>query len=269
MAKFHSLPLQSSDCQHFVDRLKTFIDLLTKTNNSLQNRLSEIQQNPPVESESFLSKIKSAIGVSSAATPLLTIDQLELQLKDTSWGQISTEIDFMRSIFQDAWPKYNLPSVLCLNNTNTHNFLYDAKNKNMSIIDFDHCSYNYFLIDIVSYFLELAKEDYQTKYPPRLVQKSFLKEYLKHTSLNLSVLIDDPLKPIDNELERLCDLCGLLIAPVHLYWALWAFLQGLIRRPTSTFDYINYAKIRLAQYQRHKDKFFLPLYKSRTNFHKQ
>ncbi|CAF3937008.1 unnamed protein product [Rotaria sp. Silwood1] len=266
LAEFHSIPLKFKDGFYFVDKLKQFIDLFTKKNISLHNQLIEIkeeQEKSVDKNQSFLTTLKSAIGLNTTPTLALTLDQLELQLKDTTWAQLSTEIDFIQSIFETNWSKHNLPIVLCLNDMNIHNFLYDSKNKTMSIINFDQCSCNYFLIDIVSYFLEIAKDDYDNNYPQRHIQKLILTEYLKYSSLNLSNIIYDRLKPIDNELEHLCDLCGLLIAPIHLYWALWAFLQGLLTKPTSTFDYINYGKIRLAQYQKHKQNFFLPLNHSR------
>jgi thiamine kinase-like enzyme len=248
----------------FIDKLKLFIDLFTKKNTALHGRLLDIKENSANNSSSIFTSLASAIGLSTTASPL-TIDQLGSQLKDTSWAELSTEIDFIRTIFENNWSKHNLPIVLCLNNINIYNFIYDSKNKTMSVIDFDHCCSNYFILDLVCYFLELAKQDPENKYPQRQVQKLILAEYLKHSSLNLSSLIYDPLKPTDSELEHLCDLCGLLIAPVHLYWALWAFLQGLLTQPTSTFDFINYGKTRLAQYQKHKQNFFLPLYQPQQN----
>jgi len=260
--------LKSDNSPQFIDRLKQFIDLFTKTNFALQDRLIEIKEQSEedaINDTSFFTSLKSAMGLNFTPTLSLTIDQLELQLKDTSWAELSTEIDFMRTILENNWSKHGLPIVLCLNNMSIHNFLYDFKNKTMSIIDFDHCSYNYFLIDIVSYFLEFARNDPENKYPQRSIQKLFLIEYLKNSSFKLSNIIYDPLKPTDNELEHLCDLCGLLIAPIHLYWALWAFLQALLKKPTLTFDYINYGKIRLAQYQKHKANFFLPLYHRKTD----
>jgi len=263
LAELHLIPLKADSVAHFTDRLKQFIDLFTKKNVNLQERIDEMKENLNESNEvnpSLLTSLKSAVGLSTTPTYSLTLDELELQLKDTSWAELSTEIDFIRTIFQDNWSKHGLPIVVCLNNMNIHNFLFDSKNQTMSIVDFDHCLYNYFLLDIVSYFVELAKDDPENKYPDRHLQKIFLAEYLQHSSLNLSNIIYDPLKPTDSELERLCDLCGLLIAPVHLYWALWAFLQAILTKPTSTFDYINYGKTRLAEYQKHKQNFFLPLY---------
>ncbi|CAF1375536.1 unnamed protein product [Rotaria sordida] len=268
LAEFHLISSKFNNGLHFIDKLKQFIDLFTKKNINLHNRLMEIrdeQEKSAEQNSSFFTTLKSAVGLNTTPTLILTLDELELQLHDTTWAQISTEIDFIQTIFENNWSKHNLPNVLCLNNMNIHNFLYDSKNKTISIINFDHCSYNYFLIDIVSYFLELAKDNYENNYPQRHIQKLFLVEYLKYSSFDFSNIVYDPHKPIDNELERLCDLCGLLIAPIHLYWTLWAFLQALLIKPTSTFDYINYGKIRLAQYQKHKQNFFLPLNQSRKN----
>jgi thiamine kinase-like enzyme len=270
LAEFHSISSKITDGPQFVDKLKSYIELFTKKNIALQDRLVEIKEEYEEafkNDTSFLTTLKFAVGLNTAPTLPLTLDQLELQLKDTSWAQLSTEIDFIRTIFQTNWSTHGLPMVLCLNDLNIHNFKFDSKNQLISIFDFDHCSSNYNLIDIVSFFLELAKDDYETKYPDRRVQKLFLTEYLKYSSLNLSTIVFDRLIPTDRELEKVCDLCGLLIAPIHLYWALWAFLQALLTKPTPTFDYINYGKIRLEQYRKHKDNFFLPLYPSQKNLH--
>ncbi|CAF3621652.1 unnamed protein product [Adineta steineri] len=144
-------------------------------------------------------------------------DQLELPLNETLWTELSTEINFIRAVLNEHWSKHNLSIVLCLNNLHIDNFLYNSVTKTTTIIDFDHCLNNYFLFGIVSYFLELIRNNSENEYPERHIQKLFLIQYLKQTSLNLSNLVYDHLKPTDIELERLCDLCGLLIAPIHLY----------------------------------------------------
>ena len=265
LAEFHSIPLKFTDGSRLIDKLQQFINLFQKKDVKLQERVFEIKINFDLSAAngSFLDTLKYAVGLSP--THPFSLDQLEGQLKDTSLAELSTEIDFIRTTFDTHWSKHNLPMILCLNNMDTKNFLYDSKNKNISIIDFDHCLNDYFLIDIVSFFLELAKDDYEHNYPHHSIQKLFFIEYLKHSTLNLSTLFYDPLKPIDSELEHLCYLCGLLIAPVHLYWALWAFLQALLAKPASALGYINYGKLRLAQYQKHKQNFFLPLYQPGQN----
>jgi len=182
----------------------------------------------------------------------LTIDEVESHLKDTSWTELSTEIDFNRTVFDSHWSTYQIPEVLCLINLNPHNFLYDLQAHTISIFDFDYCSQ--------AYLLELANENPENKYLTRDVQKAFLKEYLKQSSVYRTGIIYDRLKPTDLEFEQLCNWCALLIAPVHLYWALWSFLQALLVKPTTTFNFITYGKSRLVQYQKHKQNFFILLY---------
>ncbi|CAF2853642.1 unnamed protein product [Rotaria sp. Silwood2] len=271
MAEIHSIPIQFHGPQ-LSDKLKSFIDLFTNKNLTLHNRLVQMTK----ENEKFnnsnkkniLKSLKSVIGLNTIPIFPLTFIQLELQLKDISWIEISMDIDRIQLNFENNWSSFNIPIVLCLNNMKLNNFLFDIKIKSISIIDFDHCSHNYYLIDIVSYFLELATDDNKTKYPERSIQKIFLSDYIKNSKLNLSTIVCDQSKPTDYELEYLCNLCELLIAPVHLYWALWAFLQALLTKPTSTFDYVNYGRIRLEQYYRHKDKFFRPLNETIKNMPK-
>lgn len=242
-----------------------FIDLLTNKNLTLHYRLVEDNKenakfnddNDDNNNNSSLFKsFKSVMGFNSIPLLPLTFVQLQCCLKDVTWIDISEDIDHIRSIFEKNWSFLDIPVVLCLNNMKLNNFLFDSKTNFLSIIDFDHCSLNYFLIDIVSYFLELAKDNYEANYPDRSIQKRFLIEYLKKSKLNMSHIIYNPYKPTNQELEYLCDLCELLIAPVHLYWALWAFLQALLRKPKPIFDYVNYGRTRLAQYYRHRDNFF-------------
>jgi thiamine kinase-like enzyme len=257
MAGLHSIPVRFQGLQ-LIDKLTNFIDLFTNKNVTLHDRLVEMKrENEKLNNNnrrSLFASFKSVIGLNNIPTFPLTFDQLESQLKDISWMELSTEIDRIRSIFETNWSSLDIPIVLCLNNMKLNNFLFDTKNESISIIDFDHCSHNYCLIDIVSYFLELAKDDYETKYPHRNVQKIFLVEYLKYSKLNMSNIIYDPR--------------GLLIAPIHLYWALWGFLQVLLVKPISTIDYLNYGKIRLGQYQRHKGNLFVPLNHSQRDFPK-
>jgi hypothetical protein len=261
MSEFHSTPSRFHGSR-LADKLKRFIDLFTDRNKALHDRLMEIQSEREKSNnttKSFFNSFKSVIGFNSTSNFPLTFAQLQARLKDISWTELSNDIDCIRSTLEKNWALFDIPIVLCLNNVRLSNFIYDNRNRSIAIIDFDHCLHDYYLIDIVSYFLELASEDYERKYPERHVQKQFLNEYLKNSTLNMANTVYDHRKPADHELEHLCDLCGLLIAPIHLYWALWAFLQALLTKPTSTFDYVNYGRIRLAQYYRHKSNFFLPV----------
>ncbi|UJR32923.1 hypothetical protein I4U23_020384 [Adineta vaga] len=261
LAEFHSIPSRFHGSR-LADKLKQFIDLFTDKNKALHDRLVEIQtqrEKSGNNTKTFFSSIKSVIGFQTTPTLPLTFAQLQNQLKDISWTELSNDIDCIQSTLEKNSSLFDIPIVLCLNNIRYENFLYDSTNRSLSIIDFDHCLHDYYLIDIVSYYLELSADDYERKYPERSIQKQFLNDYLKNSTLNMSNTVYDHRKVADHELEHLCDLCGLLIAPVHLYWALWAFLQALLIKPTSTFDYVNYGRIRLAQYYRHKNNFFLPI----------
>ncbi|CAF3396625.1 unnamed protein product [Rotaria socialis] len=259
MAKLHSIPIRFHGPQ-LPDKLMHFIDLFTSKNLALHDRLlktkKENENSNSQNSKSVFKSLKTAIGFNKPPVFPLTLVELELRLRDTSWTEISDDIDRMKLIFDNNWSSLKIPTVLCINNMKINNFVCDIKDQSVSIIDFDHCSHNYYLIDIVSYFLAIAKDNYDTKYPARPLQKSFLIQYLKYSKLNLSTIIYNQYQPNDSELEYLCYLCDSLIAPIHLYWALWAFLQALLTEPTSTFDYVNYGKIRLAQYYKHRKDFF-------------
>ena len=259
LAAFHCYPVNFQSPQ-LIDKLTFFIDLFTRKNSLLSDRLAamaEENERAQKHQTSLFASFRTAIGLSAPSNLPLTFAALESQLKTVYWTELASEIDQMRIVFNTYWPLFDLPRVLSVNNMKPSNFVFDPKNALASILDFDHCSSNYCLVDVVSYFLELTKDDYETKYPSRQVQKQFLTDYLVSSTLNMSNTVFDPRKPTDQDLEFLADLCGLLIAPVHLYWALWAFLQALLTKPTPTMNYVNYGQKRLAQYHRHKNNFLL------------
>ncbi|CAF0946558.1 unnamed protein product [Adineta ricciae] len=265
LAEFHSIPSRFHGTR-LADKLKQYIDLFTDKNKTLHDRLVTIQNQREKSinnTKNLFTSFKSVIGFHSIPTYPLTFAQLQTQLKDVSWMELSNDIDCIQSTLEKNGSLFDIPIVLCLNNLRLGNFRYDSTNHSIAIIDFDHCLHDYYLFDIVSFFLELSTDDYEKKYPERPIQKQFLADYLKNSTLNMSNSVYDHRKVAEYELEHLCDLCGLLIAPVHLYWALWAFLQALLTKPTNTFDYVNYGRIRLAQYYRHKSNFFLPMNQSR------
>ncbi|CAF3991666.1 unnamed protein product, partial [Rotaria magnacalcarata] len=192
LAKLHSIPIKFHGPQ-LSDKLMHFIDLFTNKNLALHDRLlkmkNENENSNSQNIKSVFKSLKTAIGFNKPPVFPLTFVELALRLKDISWTEISDDIDRMKLIFDNNWSSLTIPVVLCLNNMTTNNFVCDIKDQSISIIDFDHCSHNYYLIDIVSYFLAMAKDNYDTKYPARPVQKLFLIQYLKYSKFNLSTII--------------------------------------------------------------------------------
>ncbi|CAF1381432.1 unnamed protein product [Adineta steineri] len=231
MAEFHSIPLMKGDDNRtkaqLSEKLRHYVNLLSGKNDELHKRLDK-------NASSILSN-----------------------LKNICWSDISKDIDKIEHIFEDKQSKWShIPVVICHNDTQSLNFLYDEENNNaISLIDFEHCARNMWLIDVFNYFIEFAgldseEPDFDGKYLSRSKQQEWLQIYLSHATF----LHNEKIKM---SLDELCDLGDCLRAPIHLYWALWAFLEALLN-PASLekFDYIKYGKCRLEQYKNHKNEFF-------------
>jgi thiamine kinase-like enzyme len=106
-------------------------------------------------------------------------------LNDISWSKINEDIDKIEEILNtknSIWS--NLSIVVCHNDTQSLNFLFDEnKNNKISLIDFEHCARNMWLYDVFNYFIEYAgvdneEPDYDNIYPSREKQKKWLEVYL-------------------------------------------------------------------------------------------
>ncbi|CAF3657129.1 unnamed protein product [Rotaria sp. Silwood1] len=226
LAEFHSIPLVDKKAKgQLVEKLRHYINLLNGTNNELYKRIK-------LSSSSYLN--------------------------DIPWLKIADDINKIEEIINNknsSWS--NLSIVLCHNDTQCLNFLYDEKQNNkISLIDFEHCARNYWLYDIINHFIEYAgcdneEPDYDNTYPKRHKQKQWLEIYLS----NASFLNNKYEKQMT--IDELCDLGDCLRAPIHLYWSLWAFLEALLNpQSMKNFDYIKYGKYRLKQYEKYKQDFF-------------
>lgn len=124
------------------------------------------------------------------------------------------------------------------------------------MIDFEHCARNTWLVDVFNHFIEYAgvekkTPDFEKDYPRRKEQKQWLEVYLDHASFL------NGRREKQMTLDELCDLGDRLRAPIHLYWSLWAFLQALLNIDAQDeFDYVQYGKCRLKEYEKHKNDFF-------------
>ena len=146
--------------------------------------------------------------------------------------------------------------VNCHNDTQTLNFLVDENENKLSLIDFEHCSRNFWLYDVFNYFLEYAgfeteQPDFDSAYPSREQQRKWLEVYLRH-----AIFLNDKFERTLS-IDELCNLGDRLRPILHLYWSLWAFIEALLNTEAmKKFDYVKYGKWRLNEYEKTKDKFF-------------
>ncbi|CAF1308774.1 unnamed protein product [Rotaria sordida] len=226
LAEFHSIPLIDKQVKgQLVEKLRHYINLLNGTNEELYKRIK--------------------LSLSS-------------YLNDISWLKITEDINKIEEIIDKKNSKWsNLTIVVCHNDTQCLNFLYDEKKTNkISLIDFEHCSRNFWLFDVFNHFIEYAgldneEPDYDNKYPKRNKQKQWLEIYLSN-----ALFLNDKFEK-QMSIDELCDLCDCLRAPIHLYWSLWSFLEALLNHQSmDKFDYVKYGRYRLKQYEKYKQDFF-------------
>lgn len=236
MAEFHGAPfIDEKQENQLGEKLRHYINLLNGKNDEL------VQRNIDVDSRSFL--------------------------KEIDWSKLSEEIDDIEKMFSspnEIWSKMSI--VLCHNDTQSLNFLLDKNDNNhVSIIDLEHAFRNLWLLDVYNHFVEYAgvsseQPHFESDYPSRNDQKQWLRVYLSHATF-LTNRFEQQLS-----LDQFCDLGDRLRSPIHLYWALWAFLQALINFDSmDKFDYVKYGRCRFEHYQKYKDEFFSSFNKEKSN----
>lgn len=225
LAEFHSVPLViANQRSQLVEKLRHYINLLTGVNNELYKRIK------------------------LSACPFLN---------DIPWSKINEDIDRIEQVLTNEnspWSKLTI--VNCHNDTQTLNFLVDENENKLSLIDFEHCSRNFWLYDVFNYFLEYAgfeteQPDFDSAYPSREQQRKWLEVYLRH-----AIFLNDKFERTLS-IDELCNLGDRLRPILHLYWSLWAFIEALLNTEAmKKFDYVKYGKWRLNEYEKTKDKFF-------------
>ena len=225
-AKLHSMPsIEENAPGQLAEKLRHYINFFNGRNDELSKRID-------LSSQAFLNEL--------------------------DWSQLSKDIDQIQTVLDDPHgPWKNIAVVRCHNDTQNLNFLYDKKTKlEISVIDFEHCARNMWLVDVFNHFLEYAgvsasTPNFEKDYPSRKQQKQWMEVYLDHASF-----LQDKMEK-QMTVDELCDLGDRLRAPIHLYWSLWAFLQALLNIDAQDeFDYVQYGKCRLKEYEKYKSGFF-------------
>ena len=137
--------------------------------------------------------------------------------------------------------------VLCHNDLNTPNIIYDGSKVSFIDVEYSGCSYAEF--DVANHFLEFAGLDgvldYERCYPGKEFQLWWIRTYLDSYSAALGrpEVGDERVVEFQGLVQRF-RLCS------HLLWAVWAELQAGMSK--ITFDFHSIAEQRLAEYRRIK-----------------
>ncbi|XP_034933883.1 choline/ethanolamine kinase isoform X2 [Chelonus insularis] len=152
--------------------------------------------------------------------------------------------------------QHNYPVVFCHNDLQEGNILLHEKNcgRDLVLIDFEYCSYNYRGFDLANHFIEW-RYNYTLKEYPFFYEKKaagptdeqklhFIRSYLKTTEKSNR----------EEELKLMAEVEVLSLAS-HLLWTLWSVVNaGHSQIP---FGYWDYAASRLRHYHDLKSKILL------------
>ena len=130
--------------------------------------------------------------------------------------------------------------VLCHNDLLLKNFI--KSEKDVEVIDYEYCGYNYRAFDIVNHFNEWCGFELNWDiFPNEDTQKRFLKIYfenyydLNQEEININDKINEMIEDI-----KWFDLAS------NYYWGVWSLIQAALS--TIDFNYNEYANLRFKRY---------------------
>ena len=111
----------------------------------------------------------------------------------------------------------------------------------VSFIDYEYSTPAPAAFDIANHFAEWGGFDCDySVLPTRRVRRSFLREYLRSTSVHLNRTHTEA------DVEELFEQVDRFRAIPGFYWGIWALIQAQIS--LIDFDYASYAEVRLGEY---------------------
>lgn len=147
----------------------------------------------------------------------------------------------------------NISIVLCHNDLNIPNLIYDKKRQMMHCIDYEFAGPNYAAYDIANHFTEFAGNSGTVDFdliPNESTQKQWLNIYLLKYKEKDAV----PAGISEEDVHMLYEQVKYFILVSHLVWGIWALVQVDISEVD--FDFMNYAILRINAYYKHKNCFF-------------
>jgi len=146
----------------------------------------------------------------------------------------------------DVADKLASPLVFSHNDLLGGNIIVNEAAGTIKFIDFEYASTNYQAFDIANHFNEFAGFDADySRYPNKEQQHEFLRSYL--------TTYKNGTAPTEEELHKLYVQVNKFALISHMFWGIWALVQGAISK--LDFDFVEYAGLRFAEYYRRKDEF--------------
>lgn len=146
---------------------------------------------------------------------------------------------------KDVAAELKSPLVFSHNDLLGGNIIVNESTGQIKFIDFEYAATNYQAFDIANHFNEWAGFDADyTRYPKKEQQYQFLQRYLKAFQ---------GAEGTEEELHRLYVQVNKFALISHLFWGIWALVQGAISK--IDFDFVDYARLRFTEYFKRKEEF--------------
>lgn len=189
----------------------------------------------------------------TAEDVLKNIDNIDKRQMENIQAIKSVSLADEISWFKNLVSQQKYPVVFCHNDMQEGNILLrqNSTKRELVIIDFEYCSYNYRGFDLANHFVEW-QYDYTAKDYPFYHERSgagptdeqklrFIKSYLKTMGKEGKI-----------EEQRLSEEIKIFSLASHLFWSLWSIVNA--RHSQIPFGYMDYAASRLRNYQYLKEK---------------
>mmetsp|Transcript_14726 Transcript_14726/g.57760 ORF Transcript_14726/g.57760 Transcript_14726/m.57760 type:complete len:352 (+) Transcript_14726:59-1114(+) len=150
---------------------------------------------------------------------------------------LMTELEETEAYFST---RNDLPVVLCHNDLNAENCIFDEASDTMTFVDYEYTCTAYRGFDIGNHFCEYAgidtNLDFSGCYPSREAQRPFLAAYLRESGKEAT----------EEEVAALFEEANACAQLSNLFWGVWGVLQDTFS--TLDFDFTQYGTRRLQEY---------------------
>ena len=155
-----------------------------------------------------------------------------------------SELEFLKSLLENCCS----PLVLCHNDLNLPNILYNDSDKTVHFIDVEYAGCNYAAFDIANHFVEFVefhdvrnpKLDFVKYFPSKDFQMEWLCKY--YAAMNQDKAVE--------ELDEMYVLVQKFVLSSHLMWGAWSLVQAKLSK--IDFNFEVFAQQRLQEYARMK-----------------
>ncbi|MCB9793158.1 MAG: phosphotransferase [Alphaproteobacteria bacterium] len=155
---------------------------------------------------------------------------------------VQLEARFHRGLAAHPGAQAGVRAVLAHNDLLSGNILLHEASGELRFVDYEYGATSYAAFDVANHFCEYAgfDSDFARGFPDRAAREAFAAAYL-----------DAPAG--SDAVRAFSDVVEFFVLPDHLWWATWAVIQA--RYSPIDFDYLEYARLRLAGFEWHLGEF--------------